>query len=100
MTTIQPTGDNLIIKIEREEESNQTSSGIYIPKAQGQQHRPEQGEVVAVGPGRILNNGTHIAPGIKAGDHIIFNKFAGTEIESEGDLYLIIKENDVLAIIK
>lgn len=98
--TIQPTGDNLIIKIEREEEANKTTSGIYIPKAAGQQHRPEQGEVVAVGTGRVLNSGVRIPFEVAVGNHVIFNKFAGTEIESDGELYLIIKENDVLAIIK
>lgn len=97
---IQPTGDNLIIKIEREEESNQTSTGIYIPKAPGQSHRPEQGEVVAVGEGRVLNNGQRIPSEMKTGDIVIFNKFAGTEIASGNDLYLIVRENDVLAIIK
>lgn len=100
MTTIQPTGDNLIIQVEREEETNQTATGIYIPKTPGQTQKPDQGTVVAVGSGRILNNGSHVQSEMAAGDRVIFNKFAGTEIESDGNLYLIIKENDVLAIIK
>lgn len=99
---IQPTGDNVIIKLKREDKKGeQVIGGIIIPQSANQaQQKQEQGEVVAVGTGRILNNGQRIEPEVAEGDHVIFNKFAGTEIESGDDLFLIVKENDILAIIK
>lgn len=95
---ITPTGDNVIVKISKNESNQVTAGGIIIPKASIE--KQDQGKVVAVGTGRTLNNGTHIPMSVAPGDLIIFNKFAGTEIESSDELYLIIKENDILAIIE
>lgn len=97
---IQPTGDNVVIQLQREEKGETVVSGIIIPKSANPQQKQDKGVVVAVGTGRVLNNGEHIKPEVSEGDHVIFNKFAGTEIESGDDLYLIVKENDILAIIK
>jgi chaperonin GroES len=96
---LQPTWDNVVIKIQNQEAIQKTASGIILPKANGQE-KQDQGEVVAIGPGRILNDGTFIKSSVSEGDKVIFNKFAGTEIQSGDDKYLIVKENDILAIIK
>jgi chaperonin GroES len=97
---VRPTGDNVVIKIEKEEAVQTTKSGIFIPKSQTQQHRPDMGQVIAIGSGRVLNNGDVILPEVKEGDIIIFNKFSGTEISVGEDMFLLIKENDILAIIE
>jgi chaperonin GroES len=92
--------DNVVIKIQRASNTTTTASGIVIPK-QNNQTKEENGVVVAVGPGRILTDGKLIKPAVSEGDIVIFNKFAGTEVESnDNDIYLIVKENDILAIIK
>jgi len=96
---ITPVHDNVIIKIEKQATNETTASGIIIPKAKNPE-KQDTGKVVAVGSGRILNDGKHIPMCVAEGDTVIFNKFSGTEIESGDDLYLIIKENDILAIIR
>lgn len=96
---IMPTQDNIVIKLPRVEKEQTTKSGIIIAN-NAQQEVPEKGEVVAVGRGRMLNNGTVIEPQIKVGDEVIFSKFAGSRIVSGEDEFLIVKENDILAIIK
>ena len=97
---IMPTQDNIVIKLPKVDKEQKTQSGIILTGASKQQDMPEQGTVVAVGSGRILNNGTQLSPFIKDGDEVIFNKFAGTKITSDDAEYLIIKENDILAVIK
>lgn len=97
---IMPTQDNIVIKLPKVEKEQKTQSGIILTGAAQQQDMPEQGTVMAVGSGRLLNNGTRIEPQVVEGDQVIFNKFAGTKITSEDGEYLIIKENDILAIIK
>jgi chaperonin GroES len=94
-----PVHDNVIIKIKKHEDNQKTAGGIILPKATNTE-KQDTGEVVAVGSGRVLNNGDHIPMSVSEGNIVLFNKFAGTEIESGDDLYLIIKENDILAIIK
>ena len=95
---ITPVHDNVIVKIKKNEANQVTVGGIILPNASAE--KQDTGEVVAVGSGRILNSGEHIPMSVSEGDTVIFNKFAGTEIESGDSLYLIIKENDILAIIK
>ena len=97
---VVPIQDNIIIELEKIEREKKTSSGIIISTSASQQEMPERGVVVAVGSGRLLNNGTRIESEVSVGDSVIFNKFAGTKIQSEGNEYLIVKENDILAIIK
>ena len=97
---IMPTQDNIVIKLPKVEKEKKTQSGIILTASNAQQDLPEQGIVVAVGAGRTLNNGTQLKPFLNEGDKIIFNKFAGTKISAGEEEYLIIKENDVLAVIK
>lgn len=96
---IMPTQDNIVIKLPKTEKETKTKSGIVIA-ASATQDMPERGVIHAVGTGRILNNGSVIEPQVAVGNEIIFNKFAGTKITSGEDEYLIIKENDILAVIK
>lgn len=94
---IMPTNDNVIIKVQRQEVETITKSGILI-----QNKTPEKqdtGEVVAVGSGRILNDGTKLPIEVEQGNIVFFNKFAGTELIYDNEIYLIIKENDILAVI-
>ena len=73
-----------------------TASGIIIPDTA--KEKPQEGEVVAVGGGKVLDNGQKVAPEVKVGDKIIFSKYAGTDIKVDGADYLIVRESDILAI--
>jgi len=95
--TIMPTSDNVIIQLEAIKQ-NVTESGIILTSKKVA-NQISKGTVVAIGTGRILNDGRLIAPGIKENDTVLFNKFAGTEIEIDDTVYLMLKENDILAII-
>ena len=75
-------------------------SGIYIAKTENERNIPEEGVIVALGEGRILNDGTLVKSELAISDKVIFNKFAGTKISDSEDEFLIVKENDILAIIK
>ncbi|MDA3130448.1 co-chaperone GroES [Aliibacillus thermotolerans] len=92
---LKPLGDRLVI--EQVESEEKTKSGIVLPDSA--QEKPQEGKVVAVGDGRVTDNGERIAPEVKEGDSVIFSKYAGTEIKYEGKDYLILRESDVLAII-
>lgn len=96
---LKPTSDNIVIKLEEQAAEKTTASGIVLVGGNTQEARQDQGTVVAVGTGRILNDGTRITPEMKEGNQVIFNKFAGTEIVAGEAKYLIVKENDILAII-
>lgn len=89
-----PLGDRVIVKPESAEET--TKSGIYIPDTA--QEKPQSGEVLAVGKGRITDEGKRIEPTVKEGDVVIYAKYGGTEIKVDGCDYLIVKESDILAI--
>ena len=93
---IRPLHDRVVIK--RVEEERRTASGIVIPDNAAE--KPDQGEVLAVGNGKILEDGKVRPMDIKAGDTILFSKYSGTEIKIEGDEHLIIREEDVLGIIE
>lgn len=93
---IRPLQDRLIVK--RVTEENKTKGGIIIPDSA--KEKPLEGKVVAVGNGKILEDGKVRAMDIKAGDTILFSKYAGTEIKIEGDEHLILREEDVLGIIE
>ncbi|PRX19186.1 chaperonin GroES [Orenia metallireducens] len=93
---IKPLGDRVVIKAVEKEEV--TKSGIVLPDSA--KEKPQQGEVVAVGAGKKSENGEVIAPEVKAGDIVIYGKFAGTEIKHEGQEYLILSEKDILAVIQ
>ncbi|MDA8210717.1 MAG: co-chaperone GroES [Clostridia bacterium] len=92
---LKPIGDRVILKALAGEE--RTASGIVLPDTA--KEKPQEGEIVAVGSGRVLDNGERIAPEVKAGDRVIFSKYAGTEIKYDGQEYLILGERDILAVI-
>lgn len=91
---LKPLGDRVIIKVLEKEEK--TSSGIVLPdKAK---EKPQEGEVMAVGPGRILEDGTRVQMEVKVGDKVVFSKYAGSEIKIDGEEYLILRQDDILAV--
>jgi chaperonin GroES len=92
---IKPLADRVIVKALPTEEK--TKSGIIMPDTA--KEKPQEGEVVAVGPGRYEKKGNRIEMEVKVGDRVIYSKYAGTEIKSDGEEYLILKEMDILAII-
>lgn len=92
---IKPLGDRVIIELVEQEET--TASGIILPDSA--QEKPQEGKVIAVGSGRVNDRGEKEALEVAEGDHIIFSKFAGTEVKYEGTEYLILREDDILAII-
>jgi chaperonin GroES len=96
MAEIVPIYDHLVVKLEEEEEK--TKSGIVLPDTA--KEKPQKGKVIAVGAGRILDNGQRVKPEVKAGDTVIFSKYSGTELKLDGEKYLILTESDVLAILK
>lgn len=99
MTTLQPINDNIIIKLPQAEKEIKTNSGIFLGSNNGQA-KPDQGEIVAVGQGRLTANGDLIPLTVEVGQTVIFNKFAGSEICVGEDKYLILKETDILVIVK
>ncbi|MSQ27516.1 MAG: co-chaperone GroES [Dehalococcoidia bacterium] len=92
-TSIVPMGDRLVVRpLEREEV---TKSGLVLPDTA--KEKPQEGEVIAVGPGRMTDEGKRIPTELKKGDHVIYAKYAGTEVKLEEEDYLILREADVLA---
>lgn len=97
---IQPLGDKILIEpISDKEDSGKTKSGIYIPDTAAKE-RPEKGKVIALGPGRITDDGKLIPTNLKKGQTVLFSKYGPTEIKVDDKEYLIIKEDDVLAILE
>jgi chaperonin GroES len=93
---VRPLHDRLIVK--RLEEEEKTKGGIIIPDTA--KEKPIEGKVIAVGKGRVKKDGTKIPMEAKKGDRILFAKYAGTEVKIDGEEHLIMKEDDVLAIIE
>ena len=94
-TSLKPLGDRVIVKARDKEEM--TKSGIVLPDTASE--KPQEGSVLAVGPGRVLDNGKRIEMDVKAGDKVLFAKYAGTEVKLDGEDYLVIRETDLLAVI-
>lgn len=92
---IKPLGDRVVIKTLAQEEK--TKSGIVLPDTA--KEKPQQGEVIAVGTGKTLDNGQKLPLEVKVGDKVIFSKYAGTEIKLDGEEVLILTERDIHAII-
>lgn len=92
---LKPLGDRIVIELVESEEK--TASGIVLPDSA--KEKPQEGKVVAVGTGRVLDNGERVALEVAAGDRIIFSKYSGTEVKYQGTEYLILRENDILAIV-
>ena len=93
---IRPLQDRIIVKRMAEEEM--TKGGIIIPDSA--KEKPMEGEVIAVGNGKILDNGQKSKPDVKAGDKVLFSKYAGTEVKIDGEEHLIMREDDILGIIE
>ncbi len=95
MPKVRPLHDRLLVK--RIEESETVKGGIIIPDTA--KEKPQEGEVIAVGNGKTLDNGTKVKLDVKAGDKILFGKYSGTDIKLDGEEYLILREDEVLAVI-
>ncbi|NLM69155.1 MAG: co-chaperone GroES [Firmicutes bacterium] len=92
---LKPLGDRVILKVLEAEEK--TQSGIFLPD--NAKEKPQQGKVLAVGPGKHNDKGELIPVNVKVGDTVIFAKYAGTEVKYQGEEYLIVKESDLLAVV-
>jgi chaperonin GroES len=94
--SVRPLEDRVVIKpIEPEKK---TESGIYLPESA--KEKPIQGKVVAVGPGKLLDNGERVKPAVKKGDTVVFGKYAGTEIEIKNVKHMIMRESELLGLIE
>lgn len=93
---LRPLQDRIIVK--RLEEENKTSGGIYIPDTA--KEKPQKGEIIAVGKGKVTEDGKVLPIDVKVGDKVLFGKYAGTEIKIDGVDYLIMREDDILGVIE
>ncbi|PIT90337.1 MAG: co-chaperone GroES [Candidatus Komeilibacteria bacterium CG10_big_fil_rev_8_21_14_0_10_41_13] len=91
---VKPLSDNIVVKGVSKEET--TKSGIILPETVDKE-KPEQGEVIAVGPGKILDNGQRSPMEVKVGDRVIFKKYSPDEIKVDGEEILVLKQDDVIA---
>jgi chaperonin GroES len=92
---LKPLGDRVVIELVESEEK--TASGIVLPASA--KEKPQEGKVVAVGTGRVLDSGEKVALEVAEGDRIIFSKYAGTEVKYQGTEYLILRDSDILAVV-
>lgn len=97
MANLKPLGDNVIVEPMEQEEV--TASGIVIPDTASKE-KPQQGTIIAVGPGKTDNNGNKVPMEVKKGDVVQFSKYGPTEVELEGKTYLIISQSDIYAIVE
>ena len=95
-TVIKPLGDRVVVK--RIEEEPKTKGGIVLPDTA--KEKPQKGKVIAVGTGRVLENGQRVPLEAKEGDIVVFAKYGGTEIEIDGEEYVILSERDLLAVLQ
>lgn len=93
---IRPLQDRVLVKRVAEEE--RTKGGIFIPDTA--KEKPMEGKVIAVGNGKIMENGTKVTPEVKSGDRILFGKYAGTEVKIDGEEHLILREDDILGVLE
>ena len=92
---VRPLGDRVVVKVVKEEK---TAGGIVLPDTA--QEKPQMGEVIAVGAGRLLDNGERSKMEVAKGNKVLFAKYAGTEVKLDGETYLLISEKDLLGIIE
>ncbi len=90
---VRPLDDRVVV--EAVESDDQTPGGIYLPDTA--KEKPQEGIVIAVGPGKVLENGERAEPSVKTGDRVLYGKYGGTEIEAGGKEYLVMRESDILA---
>jgi chaperonin GroES len=93
---ISPVNDRILVK--RLDEEVMTKGGIIIPDSA--QEKPAEGEIVAVGPGKLDDKGKRVPVGLKVGDTVLFSKYGGTEVKIEGEDYMFMREDDILGVIK
>ena len=94
--SVKPLEDRILIKpLEAEK---QTASGIFLPESV--KEKPMQGKVVAMGPGKLLDNGERVKPAVKKGDTVVFGKYSGTEVEIKTVKHLIVRESELLGVIE
>src|SRR5690606_7810844 len=91
-----PLGDRVVVKAVEQEE--RTKGGIVLPDTA--KEKPQEGEVLAVGTGRLLDSGERVPLEVQVGDRVVFSKYGGTEIKLEGEEYIILRESDILAVVK
>ena len=92
---LKPLSDRVLVK--RLDYEEKTAGGIYIPDTA--KEKPSQGEIIAVGPGKVSDDGKLQPMNVKKGDKVLFNKYAGTEVQLSGDDHLIMREDDILAVV-
>jgi chaperonin GroES len=93
-TKIRPLGDRVVVKVVKDEK---TAGGIFLPE--NAQEKPQTGEILAVGPGKVLDNGSRQTVDVAVGDRILFAKYSGTEVKLDGETYLLLAEKDILGVI-
>ena len=93
---LRPLADRVIVKQTEAEEK--TKSGIYLPDAA--KEKPTKGKVISVGPGKLDDNGKPMEIGVRVGDSIYYGKYAGTDVEVDGQKYVILRENDILGVLE
>ncbi|RKY61512.1 MAG: co-chaperone GroES [Candidatus Latescibacterota bacterium] len=94
---VRPLADRVLVK-PLEEEAEKSAGGIIIPDTA--KEKPQKGEVIAVGPGRVTEDGKTIPMNVKVGDKVLYGKYAGTEVKIDGEEHLIMPESDILAIVE
>ncbi|MBV8354412.1 MAG: co-chaperone GroES [Candidatus Eremiobacteraeota bacterium] len=92
---LKPLGDRVVV--EHVEQAEKTAGGVFLPDTA--KEKPQEGKVLAVGSGRILDNGTKVPMEVKVGDRILYSKYSGSEVKIDGKEFLVISEKDVLGIV-
>ena len=95
-TVLKPLEDRVVVKTLEAEQT--TASGLVIPDTA--KEKPQEGEVLAVGPGKLDDKGARVAPDVKVGDVVLYSKFGGTEVKYEGEEYLVLSSRDILAVVE
>ena len=93
---IRPLDDRVLIK--PEQSASKTASGIFLPESA--KEKPMQGKVIAVGPGKLADDGTRTSPSVKKGDTVVYGKYAGSEIDIDGEEHQIMSESDLLGVLQ
>ena len=93
---LKPLADRLVV--EPLEQEDVTAGGVFLPETA--KEKPQQGKIVAAGPGRVDENGQRVTPEVKVGDRVLYAKYSGTEIKMDGKKWLILKESDILAVVE
>lgn len=94
-TDVKPLADRVVVK--PLDEAEQMRGGLYIPDTA--KEKPSQGEIVAVGPGKLSDEGTRLEMDVSVGDKVLYGKYSGTDVTLDGEEYLILRESDILAIV-